>query len=243
MRGVGTENAEPSAQQGRREALEAAKAAAAEGDPAAMLSALYESSILDGLVRHLEDSSPELDAHDLVSQAVDVLYEKVSGGERVLNVAAFLVKVVRDRRADVLRSVRRHEDAVAALGHDAEVDANAGESDGDERREMRKEAVAIARQVVNKLGRGNIVPVMSYLIEAVAQERPDVSVEDLAEEFDLRQETVRVLLHRGFQRLEKEARLLRLGLAPPPPARGRGAMRNDIERSRLRRAEDQGDDT
>ena len=88
---------------GRNALLEQATAAAAAGDPAAMLEALHNAGVLDGIARYIAARWSDFDFEDatlFVAAAVDRLYAKIRAGEHVRNVSAFLFKVALNKATD-----------------------------------------------------------------------------------------------------------------------------------------------
>jgi DNA-directed RNA polymerase specialized sigma24 family protein len=203
------------------EELARAREAATSGDPLGMLEALYRSSYLDGLKRAMDRKwpsipSPEVDY--IVAQAVDALYAEVRKGGKVLNLTAFLWKVA-DRRAFDYDQMRQNErttgpDELERVGNQSEGATKPVHEipDCDEDKEVmeyeekRTKAIALARQLLPKLGQQNVQAVMGYVIDCVEAKRDDVPQREIAEALGLTVDTVKTSLWRGFQRLDREAR-------------------------------------
>lgn len=191
----------------QREHLAEAQRAAAEGDPLAMVQALYGSGFLEGLVRKIQRGWPGIDADVAVADAVETLYNEVSDGERVLNVGAFLFKVASFKASDEARK-RERADEVSRSAAELDVPPEARpepEPQGD-RDARRAKALQLARSLLPQIGTGNVLGVMSYVFDAVAKRRTDLPENEIAEALGLKKATVHVLLHRGFERLERLAR-------------------------------------
>jgi DNA-directed RNA polymerase specialized sigma24 family protein len=206
---------------GQREALERARAAAIAGSFPAFFQALYDSHILDGLVRRLEASMDRHDADFAVGEAVDALWAELSKAAAVADVAAFLVKATQRRAAEIRRTHRRERgltphdlDAVEAMearrdpdrfkSHDFDDQRASYESPA--RNDLRREAVQAARRLIPRLGQQNVQLVMSYLVDAVEQEREDLPAQEVAEALGLTVGTAKVSMTRGLQRLNRIAR-------------------------------------
>src|SRR6266536_131122 len=90
------EPASPDEMATQSDALGRALQAARELKPIEMVEALYESYVLDGLARWLQDTWPSFapqDVEDIVAESVDVLYRKVDQGTPVGGVVSFMKKV------------------------------------------------------------------------------------------------------------------------------------------------------
>ena len=194
------------------EFLEVARRAAAAGQPDRMLEALVASRFLDGLTRRLENDwhgrLPRAEIEDCVAIAVDGAYDAVAHGRPVRNLGAWIWKAASNKAIDrwnddyELRGVME-SDALADSREDPEID-----SDSDQRlAEYRaKEAVRVARLLLPRIGQGQIVDVMTLVIDAVEQGLEDLSPSTIGETLGLSASAVRSLLSRGFERLEREAR-------------------------------------
>jgi len=197
-------------------ALQRAKDAVAAGDPKGMTVALYESGVLDGLVFRLRGKWPDLAFDDVdyaVGQAVDVLYQAVTRGDRVANLVAFLWKVSDRRLWDRDREAKREratDPAEIAMRRDeTAADEGAGERDASEetsRDERRAKALAVARSLLPRLGQENVQVVMAYVLDAVEAGREDICNQEIADALGLSGDTIRTSLSRGFRRLERIAR-------------------------------------
>jgi hypothetical protein len=66
--------------------------------------------------------------------------------------------------------------------------------------------MAVAKRILPQIGEGKVVDVMDYVLTCVAKGLSHVSEKQIAEDLDLSQSTVHVLLWRGWNRLERAAR-------------------------------------
>jgi hypothetical protein len=150
--------------------FQAAKAAAADGRPDDMLQALSASMFLDGLVRlHRKrwgQRLPASEIEDCIAQSVDVAYDGIRAGKPVHDLGAWLWKVAdkaaQDRWTNDYRRRRGAAEDYAeapdlALGDEERAEADAL---ADHRK---SEAVRFARQLLPRLGQGQITDVMGLL--------------------------------------------------------------------------------
>jgi DNA-directed RNA polymerase specialized sigma24 family protein len=189
-----------------------------------MLTALYKSHVLDGICRRLAKDWSEIAFEDvelLVAEAVDVLYEKVRGGEKIRRIAPFLVKVA-SRKAYDFHESRRVIDALdpadveAAAGKESRRDFEREEKQakpktpdpGDELdyEDKRRIALRIARGLLPRLGQQRIQDVMSYIFDAIEAGHDDISNEEIEDALGLSPDTVRTSKSRGFTRLARIAK-------------------------------------
>lgn len=185
--------------------LAEAQRATAEGNPLAMVEALYASGFLDGLVRKIQRGWPGVDADVAVADAVEALYNDVADGERVLSVGAFLFKVASFKASDEARK-RERADEVSRSAAELDVPPEAQPEPQGERDARRAKALQLARSLLPEIGTGNVLRVMSHVFDGVAKRREDLPENEIAEALGLKKATVHVLLHRGFERLERLAR-------------------------------------
>jgi DNA-directed RNA polymerase specialized sigma24 family protein len=192
--------------------FQAAKAAASEGRPDDMLQALSASMFLDGLVRMHQkrwgQRLPASEIEDCIAHSVDAAYDAIRAGKPVHNLGAWLWKVAnkaaQDRwTKDYRRRLGSAEDVAEApdeaLGDDERIEADAL---ADHRR---SEAVRFARQLLPRLGQGQITHVMAILIDAVEQGLPDLSADLVGDALGITADSARKLLSRGLERLQREA--------------------------------------
>lgn len=194
----------------QQESLERAKQAAREGDPLAMIEALHHSRALDGLSRTLGRSwsgqvpGPEID--DCLAWAVDQAYAQLRDGKKILNLVAFIWKCGENRITDRWRQdySKRAGTDPATLAVDVR-EAPSPSVPEETHAAARAEALRIARELLPQLGEANIVAVMSMVFDAVAADVTDLPAALIADALGLAPGTVRVLIHRGFRRLERLA--------------------------------------
>jgi DNA-directed RNA polymerase specialized sigma24 family protein len=192
-----------------KRAAERAKA----GDPVGMLAALADEHALDGYYRYFAGrykNLPGTAIEEAISAATDEAYAQLQGGRRILNLGAWLWKVIENRLNDAWTSEHalrqqfddaRHADAQASDLAGARQDRGSGV----DRDKMRAEAIRVARELLPSLGHTNIEKVMKMLFDAAEQGVEDLPHEQIAEALDLKASTVRVLVWRGFQRLARKA--------------------------------------
>lgn len=192
--------------------FQAAKAAASEGRPDDMMQALGASMFLDGLVRmlrrHWAHRLPEAEIEECVAQCVDAAYDAIRRGKLVRNLGAWLWKVadkrLRDRWVDDYQQRGGSTDNLAGAPDETISDEERREADAvaDHRR---SEAVRYSRQLLPKLGQGQVIDVMSLLVDAVEQGLPDLPSEVVADTLGISAGSARQLLSRGLSRLKREA--------------------------------------
>lgn len=208
----------------QNEALQRARKAAHDKKPVEMVEALYESHLLDGLVRTTEDQWSALsfqDAEDVVAEAVDALYTKVASGGAVGGIVSFLRKVVQNKACDLHRVKKQHilmppPDLELAINKTAAIEAvtDCGDAqpnghpepeplDWEQRKRI---ALATARSLLPRLGQENVRRVMAYIFDAVEAGQEDISSPDIADALGLTSDTVRQARHRGFERLQRIAK-------------------------------------
>jgi DNA-directed RNA polymerase specialized sigma24 family protein len=89
------------------------------------------------------------------------------------------------------------------------------------------EAVRLARSLLPRIGQGQIIDVMTVLIDAVEQGVQDLPPDAIGEALGLSAAAVRSLLSRGLERLEREARREGITLPEAVPALVRDAGDED----------------
>jgi hypothetical protein len=146
--------------EGQSALLEDARAAAASGEVKAMLEALHQAGVTDGLVRQLRAHWPSLhetDADFIIGEAVDAFYTAVRGGKTVTNVVAYIWKAADHMASDHHARRQREgagslEDAPGTLDQGLAVvagDTRPAEDADQERR--RPQALAHARRLLPRL--------------------------------------------------------------------------------------------
>jgi DNA-directed RNA polymerase specialized sigma24 family protein len=192
--------------------LEVAQAAAGQANPERMLEALAGSGFLDGLVRRLEHKwgakLPRIEIDDCVANAVDSAYAAVRSGRSVQNLGAWLWKAANNMADDRWRSDYRlrhgSTEAVPDLADDAIPDVERRTRD-DLAEHRRAEAIRWARQLLPRIGQGQIVAVMELVVDAVERGLPDMPAAAIAEAIGISADAARTLLSRGLERLKREA--------------------------------------
>ena len=193
-------------------ALQKARDAAKAGNPMGMVEALYLSHTLDGILRRLQAKWPHIVPDELdfaVADAVDVLYQAIGRGEKMFDIVSYLWKVA-DRNASDYHQLRQREMTRAPA--DMELIPDEHQEPTDEvtqeimREERRRQAIALARNLLPRLGQQNAQSVMGYIIDAAEADRQHVPNAEIAEALGLNSDTVRACLSRGFRRLKRIAR-------------------------------------
>jgi DNA-directed RNA polymerase specialized sigma24 family protein len=175
-----------------------------------MVIALYQSGILDGITRGVRARwsrlSPD-EVDDVVAAGVAGLYVAVHGGKKVLDVGAYLWKAINYQAADAHRlgQIEQHCDS-ASVQEYAECLWDYGDAGEVRRDELRAQAIGIARTLLPQLGQANVRAVMEFVIDAVEAGDIHVSNQEIADALGLPPHSVRTLLSRGFQRLQRVVR-------------------------------------
>lgn len=200
----------------QQEALERATAAAAAGDPVAMMEALAESRIIDGLVRQMQKKWPGLDSEECysaVAEAVDSLYATVQSGRKVYNIGGYLWKASDRCAFDAHESKMRlvpidSEEVVLLQGHkpSALEQVAVRETADAEDSDRRSKGITLLRRLVPRCGGPNIQMVLNYILDALQLGLPDVPNREIEEATGLSSQAVRTARSRGLQRLERHAR-------------------------------------
>ena len=194
-----------------QEALQAAK----DHRPDRMLEALAMSGFLDGLTRLLDGQWGQMhrmDIEDCIAKAVDEAYNAISQGRKIRNLGGWLWKAANNKTHDLWKKDFEFRDSNF---RDFERIASTSESSlTDEEREKRdklaefhrEEAIRLARRLLPKIGKGQVVSVMELVIDAVEQGVPDLSASDIGDTLGITADAARTLLGRGFTRLYRVAR-------------------------------------
>ena len=194
-----------------QDALQAAK----EHRPDRMLEALAMSGFLDGLTRRLDakwEQMHRMDVEDCVAKAVDEAYNAISQGRKIRNLGGWLWKAANNKSHDLWKKDFEYRES-----NFRDLDGIAGANEPtltDEEREnrdnvdqfRREEAIRLARRLLPKIGKGQVVSVMELVIEAVEQGVPDLSTTDIGDTLGISTDAARTLLGRGFNRLYRVAR-------------------------------------
>ena len=195
------------------ELLQSAQDAQNQGDVVGMLSALTESRFLDGLKQRLQrqwsDSLPLIELDDCVAQAVDAACTAGFEGRRVRNLGPWLWKTATNMANDRWSLDYALRDDFDGTIRQTVADAGDTDTEREERRELeefrRKEAVRIARELLPRIGGGQILGVMKLVIDAVEGRLPDLPASLIAETLGISASAVRKLISRGLRRLSRLA--------------------------------------
>jgi DNA-directed RNA polymerase specialized sigma24 family protein len=191
----------------KNELLEQARAAAVSSEPMIMLKFLHSSGVLDGIARYIAAHWSDFDFADatlFVAAAVDRFYAKISGGENVRNISAFLFKVALNKASDEYERRKQH----IAIDDAGEIAAPAGSPREAvmPREQLVLKALELARSFLPELGQENVQRVMAFDLEAVQKGVEDLPAKEVAEALGLNEDTVRQCRSRGWRRLRRVAR-------------------------------------
>ena len=189
--------------------------AASNHQPNRMLEALVMSGFLDGLIRQLDkrwDRLDRMEIEDCVARAVDEAYEAITQNRKISNLGAWLWKAANNKLNDIWRKDYSHR--VTNL-EDIEDLASTNErplteEEQEHRDELlqfqRDEAIRLARRLLPKIGKGQVVSVMEVVIDAVEHGVPDMSAAEIGDTLGITADAARSLLARGWKRLYRAAR-------------------------------------
>jgi DNA-directed RNA polymerase specialized sigma24 family protein len=202
--------------------LQIAHEAAAARQPERMLEALEASRFLDGLIRRLErlwrGQLPRSEIDQAVACAVDAAYDAVAEGRPVRSLGAWIWKVASNKCCDCWTGEYEHRSSVQTEDLIVQPQRPATEDD-DRLSEFRTaEAVRLTRSFLPRIGQGQIVDVLTLVIDAVEQGIEDLPSSAIAETLGLSAGAVRSLMARGFERIEREARRAGITLPEAVPA-------------------------
>ena len=195
-----------------RRLLQRAQEAVNTGEPLKMLEALTASGYLGGLRRRLQkqwDALPSSEVDECIAQAVDAAFAAVSQGRRISMLGGWLWKAAQNIADDRWRSdYSRRQDFDRAL-HQAQMEPSETLGEVAERQALRearrKEAIRVARELLPRIGQGQVVPVMEILVDAVANQLPDLPASSIAEQVGISEDAARTLVSRGLRRLRRLA--------------------------------------
>lgn len=193
----------------QKEALKRAQDASNRGDGLGMLQGLCDSMLFEGYGRYFKRRYSSLavdDINDIIGIATDEIYDRIVKGEKIPAIQSYLWKVTdrklsefSDRRNNLVRG-----SVVERIGvRDPIV---AGTAVQEEKEKRREQAIALAEQLLPRLGLVNVQNVMRYILGAIRNGAQDISSTEIAEALNLSPENVRQSLRRGFERL---ARIIR----------------------------------
>lgn len=193
--------------------LERAQQAVNRGDVVAMLHALSASRYLDGLTRRLQKkwdgSLPWAEVDECIAQSVDAVCAAVTRGRPIRSLGAWLWKsadkIASDRwRFDYGKRTKLDDDPVPAT-----LDANETDRKRERRQELeetrRKKAIRKARELLPRIGDGQVHDVMELVIDAAEDRLPDLPAPSIAEALGISENAARALVSRGMDRLRRLA--------------------------------------
>ena len=195
------------------ELLERAQQAVNRGDVVEMLRALTASGYLDGLTRRLQEqwgrSLPSTEVDDCIAQAVDAACAAVFTGRTIRSFGAWLWKLAQNFADDRWRSDYAHR----TDSDDTTVLAVPDPGETDREREKREEleearhgeAIRLARELLPRIGGGQILDVMEIVIDAAEDRLPDLPASSIAEALGISKNAARTLVSRGMKRLRRLA--------------------------------------
>lgn len=199
--------------------MQRAQTAVNRGDPLDMLEALTTSGYLDGLRRRLQkqwETLPSTEVDECIAEAVDGACAAVFRGRRIGTLGAWLWKAARNIADDKWRSdySRRQDFDTAALPTRPDPSETVREAAARRALEeaRRKEAVRVARELLPRIGHGQVVAVMEVLIDAAENELPDLPPSAIAEHVGISENAARTLVSRGLKRLRRLAEQEGVGL-------------------------------
>lgn len=177
-----------------------------------MLEALTASGYLDGLVRRLQrqwSALPPAEIDECIAQAVDTAFSTVSSGKTVRDLGAWLWKTAQNKARDRWQSdyATRSGDPEALDALTAPEPEHEGERANRDQREetTRANAIRMARELIPRIGEGQVVDVMELVIDAAAQRLPDLPAAAIGEALGISEGAARKLVSRGLKRLRREA--------------------------------------
>ena len=193
--------------------LEKAQQAVNRGDVVEMLEALTASRYLDGLARRLQSkwsgSLPSSEVDECIAESVDAACAAVAGGRPIRSLGAWLWKsadkIADDKwRSDHDRRVEFDEGNVPGTLETEETDSERERRQGLEEL-RRKEGIRLARELLPRIGGGQILDVMELVIDAAEDRLPDLPASAIAEALGISQSAARTLVSRGMKRLRRLA--------------------------------------
>lgn len=198
-----------------------AAGAAARRDLGGMLEALFASGFLDGLTRRLQKQWQgrlgQADVDECIAYAVDAAYEAAAKGKAARELGPWLWKAAQNTATDRWKAEHSHrhrefdgfDDIAGQPDHD---DAERW-ADDEMADHQRREAFRIAREILPRIGTGQVVDVIALVIEAAEQGVPDLPASAVADALGISEAAARTLTSRGLARLRREAQ--KIGIAFP----------------------------
>lgn len=188
--------------------LRAAVEAARTGDVREFLIRLAASHAVDAITQRLVAKWSRAEWGNVeaaVLRATETLFARARDGALIRSPAGFLWgcatnDLSNQHRAGVL-VVSPYQDCHSS----ASWDPSSPDSDRDDEA-IRVRALKFARSLLPRLGQDNIIRVMTFVLDCVEAGEKYVDHKIIAEATGLTADTVRKLKHRGFERLEREAK-------------------------------------
>ncbi len=203
-----------------RTAVEAARA----GDAREFLVRLAASHAVDALTHRLAGKWAQAEVGNVESaviRAADTLLARTRDGAIIRSPVGFLWACASNDLANQHRAGMLVVTQLDKNRQDPSWDPALTDSSRDEDEdEKRARALKFARSLLPRLGQDNIIRVMTLVLDCVEAGEKYIDHKFIAEATGLTPDTVRKLKHRGFERLEREAKrhgvLLRDALEPEP---------------------------
>ena len=178
-----------------------------------MLEALFASRFPDGLKRRLHKQwgqrIPGVELDECVAVAIDAAYQAAGDGKASRDLGAWLWKVANNTAHDKWTADYGKRDASFDGYDDIEAEPETSSEDraaADALAEhRRKEALRLAREMLPRIGTGQIVDVMELVIDAASRRDADLSAATIADVLGISEAAARTLTSRGLARLRREA--------------------------------------
>ena len=191
--------------------LARAQQAANQGDVVGMLSALFESRYLDGLVRRLQKkwrALPRTEVDECIARSVDAACDAVHKNRSIRNLGAWLWKAADNTADDRWTSDYSHRKDLGERWPDV-ADSNETTQKREEHRRLKearlRQAVRVARELLPRIGEGQVRDVMELLIDAAEDGLPDLPASAIADSLGISTNAARMLVSRGLRRLGRLA--------------------------------------
>lgn len=182
------------------------------------LWSMWEDGLIDGLRRELvryvraklpfESERGEF-AESVVAEAFDQLFESYHKGRNIREPRAWLYKVVwatAQKRLQQAESLRDNAITIESILH-ATPESRAVVAAHERSHAARvKAALTHAQRLLPRIGRGQVLQVMTVFLEAVELDVPDFPPSAIADTVGISEAQARTLLHRGLTRLRREAK-------------------------------------
>lgn len=187
--------------------LQALQDAVDTKDGQKFLIELFRSLLLEAYERQFKKLYDQLapeDIHDIIGEAVDYVYVKVTSGGSIGSVKSYLWKVIDRKLSEFSREYVKIEgsDTVENIGAlDSVHDAEFVESAKEELQKRRAHAINIAEGLIPKIGLTNPMNVLKYLFGAIRNGAEDVTSREIGDALGLTPENARQSLKRGLERL------------------------------------------